>query len=142
MRRAACALALIAALAVAGMAPATAAVAARHRHHRAHHHGGGTPSGVRGVVTAGPVCPVERIPPDPNCADRPIEARVLVTHGGGGVVASGSSGSDGSFEIRVAPGHYEVTATTKFAMRCDSVAVDVAAGAFTDVTVPCDTGIR
>src|SRR5581483_3863581 len=141
MRRAACALVLIASLTVAGIAPATAA--SRHRHHRRHHHGGGTTSGVRGVVTAGPVCPVERIPPDPNCADRPIAARVPVTHGpGGGVVASGSTGSDGSFQIAVAPGHYDVTATTQFAMRCDSVPVVVTADAFTDVTVPCDTGIR
>jgi hypothetical protein len=140
MKRVGSAILLIATLTVAGIAPATAAS----RHHRRHHHGGGgSTSGVRGVVTAGPVCPVERIPPDPNCADRPVVARVLVTRGsGGGVVASGASGSDGSFEISVAPGHYEVTATTKFAMRCDSVPVVVVAGGFTDVTVPCDTGIR
>lgn len=142
MRRVLLAFSLIATLTVAGLAPATAAFA--HHHHRTHHHGGGGTSGVRGVVTAGPVCPVEQFPPDPNCADKPISARVIVTRGSGGsgAVASGLAGSDGTFQIAVAPGHYTITAKTQFAMRCDTVPVAVTAGAFTDVNVPCDTGIR
>ncbi|HZQ84438.1 MAG TPA: hypothetical protein VFA83_06360 [Acidimicrobiales bacterium] len=140
MRRVACALALIAALALAGIAPATAA--SGHRHRRGHRHGQ-PPSGVRGMVTAGPVCPVERIPPDPSCADRPITARLTLSRGGGGAGgAHGSSGADGTFEIRAAPGHYTLSATTQQAMRCTPQDVVVSAGAFTDVHVDCDTGIR
>jgi hypothetical protein len=33
---------------------------------------------VRGRVLAGPTCPVERIPPDPRCADRPVSGAVLL----------------------------------------------------------------
>ena len=120
---------------MSGASPATAAP--RHRHHRGH-----LTSGVRGVVTAGPVCPVERIPPDPNCADRPITARLTLSRGGGAGGAHGSSGADGTFEIRAAPGHYTLSATTQQAMRCTPEDVVVAAGAFTDVHVDCDTGIR
>jgi len=137
MRRAGPALLLIATLTVAGTSPATAA--SRHRHRRNH-----VTSGVRGVVVAGPVCPVERIPPDPNCADRPIAAHLTLSHGagGGGRGGQASSGADGTFEIRAAPGHYTLSATTHEAMRCASQTVVVDAGAFTDVQVSCDTGIR
>ena len=135
MRRAGPALLLIAALTVAGLAPA--AFARGHRHRRNH-----VTSGVRGIVLAGPVCPVERIPPDPNCADRPIVAHLTLSHGGGGGGGQASSGADGMFEIRAAPGRYTLSATTREAMRCDSQAVVVSAGAFTDVQVSCDTGIR
>jgi len=137
MRRAGPALLLIAMLTVAGMAPATAA--SRHRHRRNH-----VTSGVRGIVLAGPVCPVEQIPPDPNCADRPIVAHLTLSHGGGGGGGGGqaSSGADGMFEIRAAPGKYTLSATTHEAMFCRSQDVVISVGAFTDVQVDCDTGIR
>ena len=35
-------------------------------------------SGIRGTVMAGPTCPVERDPPDPNCADKPLSVLVSV----------------------------------------------------------------
>ena len=35
-------------------------------------------SGVQGKATAGPTCPVERNPPDPQCAERPVAGAVLV----------------------------------------------------------------
>src|SRR3954470_13078002 len=118
MKRAGPALLLVAALTVAGISPATAA--SRHHHHRGHHHGGGTASGVRGVVLAGPVCPVEHIPPDPNCAPRPIVAHLTLSRGGGGGagLAHTTSAGDGTFEISAAPGHYTLSATTSQAMFC------------------------
>src|SRR5207253_9569337 len=43
--------------------------------------GGGTgvKQGIRGTVLLGPICPVERIPPDPQCADKPYAASLVVT---------------------------------------------------------------
>src|ERR1700704_5848784 len=37
-------------------------------------------SGIRGNVMAGPTCPVERVPPDPACADRPLSTTITVFH--------------------------------------------------------------
>ena len=38
----------------------------------------GGPPGVTGTVTAGPVCPVETVPPKPECAPRPVAGAVIV----------------------------------------------------------------
>jgi len=35
------------------------------------------PPSVSGVVTAGPVCPVERVPPGPSCAPRPVVGALI-----------------------------------------------------------------
>ena len=34
--------------------------------------------GIAGRVLAGPTCPVQKDPPDPDCADRPVTGAVLV----------------------------------------------------------------
>ena len=65
---------------------------------------------VVGLVTAGPVCPVERDPPDPACAPRPVEGAVLiVTDTTGREVARVTSGPEGRYEINLQPGAYEMT---------------------------------
>jgi hypothetical protein len=45
---------------------------------------GGPPPSVAGVVTAGPVCPVERMPADPTCAPRPVAGAVIEAIDAGG----------------------------------------------------------
>jgi hypothetical protein len=126
---------VIAVLTVAGISAAPAA--SRHRHgHRAS-------SGVQGVVTAGPVCPVEPFPPVPQCADRHVPAHLTLQRGSNGpVVARGDAGNDGRFRITAVPGRYTLSATSPNAMRCTSQPVTVTSGQFTDVQVGCDTGIR
>jgi hypothetical protein len=65
---------------------------------------------VVGLVTAGPVCPVERDPPDPACAPRAVEGAVLVVTGATGrEVARARSSAAGRYEIRLQPGAYEMT---------------------------------
>ena len=65
---------------------------------------------VVGLVTAGPVCPVERDPPDPACAPRAVEGAVLVvTDSAGREVARVTSAAAGRYEIRLQPGAYEMT---------------------------------
>jgi hypothetical protein len=62
---------------------------------------------VTGTVSAGPTCPVERIPPDPNCADRPVSgAEIIFVNDGGNSVGSVSSDADGRFSISLPPGRY------------------------------------
>ena len=98
-------------------------------------------TGVRGVVTAGPTCPVQR-EGDPSCDDRPVPAHLVLERGDGSAAASGDAGADGQFLISSAAGSYTLTATSPNAMHCTSQPVTVSSGHVTDVHVSCDTGIR
>lgn len=61
-------------------------------------------------VQAGPVCPVERIPPDPACADRPVpDAELVVTDASGQRIASGRSNVAGDLTLSLPPGSYTLT---------------------------------
>jgi hypothetical protein len=60
----------------------------------------GGPPMVIGTVTAGPVCPVEKMPPDPRCAPRPVAGAVIVATGADGHEAGrATSAADGSYEL-------------------------------------------
>jgi hypothetical protein len=55
-----------------------------------------------GTITAGPVCPVEQSPPDPQCAPRPVEGAVVVaTNTSGEEVGRATSAADGSYDLAV-----------------------------------------
>jgi hypothetical protein len=65
---------------------------------------------IRGLVTAGPTCPVVTDPPNPSCADRPVEGAVLVvTTDAGSEVARAISDADGAFGLTLPPGTYRLT---------------------------------
>ena len=67
--------------------------------------------------------------------------RVMRTDGS--VAAATCSGSDGRFSVPVAAGRYTVEATSASAHSgCRPSDVTVPPGAYADVTVSCDTGIR
>jgi hypothetical protein len=103
-------------------------------------------TGVRGTVTAGPTCPVERDPPDPACAARPVGGAVLVfTDAGGTGVARATSAADGTFSVELAPGAYRVTAEPVDGLMGtpEPIEVEVEAGQpMMDLQVSYDTGIR
>lgn len=68
--------------------------------------GGPSPAGgpprITGTVTAGPVCPVERNPPDPSCAPRPVAGAVIVgTDAAGNEVGRATTAEDGTYELVV-----------------------------------------
>jgi hypothetical protein len=68
-----------------------------------------TDSGLRGMVVAGPTCPVVTDPPDPSCADRPVEGAVLVvTTLDETEVDRATSDAEGAFAIALAPGAYRL----------------------------------
>jgi hypothetical protein len=103
-------------------------------------------SGVHGTVVFGPVCPVERNPPDPLCAPRPGPARIDLV-GSDGRSVSGEAGADGRFSIPAGPGTYEVRASAISpgpggGCRSDPARVTVVGGSSSPVAVTCDTGIR
>jgi hypothetical protein len=104
------------------------------------------PSGVAGRVYLGPQCPAET-EGDP-CADEPAAGSLVTVakqlpgdaYAGGEVVARTTTDADGSFRVTVAPGNYVVTADA--GMSCELMDARVAAGAYSKVDIPCDTGIR
>ncbi|TPW14193.1 MAG: hypothetical protein FD127_1578 [Acidimicrobiaceae bacterium] len=65
---------------------------------------------VTGLVLAGPTCPVEQTPPDPECADQPVPAAVIVvTRGDGDLVGEVVTDPTGRFTIRMPGGTYTLT---------------------------------
>jgi hypothetical protein len=105
-------------------------------------------SEVRGTVHFSPVCPVEQIPPDPECAPRPGPADIELIGPDGTVAASTPAGEDGAFTIPVAPGSYAVRATAApgtalgGACQTDPPEFTVDPAMSITVSVSCDTGIR
>ena len=102
-------------------------------------------TGIRGTATAGPVCPVERIPPDPSCAPRPVVgATIVIRDGSGSQVAAAISGADGTYFVAVPPGSYLVDpqAVPGLLGTAPQQPATVVAGSITDVPLDYDTGIR
>jgi hypothetical protein len=102
----------------------------------------GSPSGVRGTVLLGPLCPVQR--QDSPCPDRPIAAAVTATDASGKVVATAHSGQDGRFSLGLVPGSYVLAAASGQGIGGGGKTVDVVVsqGRFAQVTLRVDTGIR
>src|SRR6185369_17627190 len=85
-------------------------------------------SGIKGTVMAGPTCPVERNPPDPNCADKPLSVPVSVyrTSDTTQVFAETTSDTAGTFKLSLPPGNYVVKAARESMLpRCNQITVTV-----------------
>jgi hypothetical protein len=96
------------------------------------------------TLTAGPVCPVERIPPDPNCAPRPVaDAEVIVLTVDGREVGRPRSDAAGKIRLTLPQGRYIVRPlqTGTFPIAPEEVTVDVGS-APVDIALGYDTGIR
>ncbi len=102
-------------------------------------------TGISGRAIAGPVCPVQKSPPDPSCADRPVTGAVLIVRDAAGIeVRRATSGADGTFEVTVTAGAYvvEPQAVTGLMGTPAAEPVTVNDGAITTVELVYDTGIR
>ena len=102
-------------------------------------------TGLAITAAAGPVCPVERVPPDPDCAPRPVAgATVLVLDGQGKTVATVVLDDKGLASVPLAAGSYVVQAQPANGLMGTPEAqnVSVVAGAMTPVLLAYDTGIR
>jgi len=98
-------------------------------------------SGIRGVVTAGPQCPV--VVQGSPCPDRPWSGTVRVTTPDGDTVGEVETDAHGGFTIDLEPGSYEVLAVTGGRPpNASPEAVEVDVDTFTEVTLVVDTGIR
>ena len=98
-------------------------------------------TGIEGIVTIGPTCPVQRI--DSPCPDRPYEATISVLDSAGRKVAEARSGADGRFRLLLPAGTYTLRPEASGAFphaREQSVAVEN--GRITPVQIVFDSGIR
>ncbi len=104
----------------------------------------GTSSGVGGIVTAGPTCPVVR-PGESGCDDRPVADAVLVVRDAGGAEAARfATDGSGLFRIALAPGSYTLEPQPRAGLlgTAQPEPFTVAAGRLTFIAVSYDTGIR
>jgi len=107
----------------------------------------GGPPRVLGTVTAGPVCPVAKWPPDPQCAPRPVAGAVIVaTNAAGAEVGRTTTAADGSYELTL--GETGTVLITGLPVKGlmgppDPVQVTVSSpGSVERVDLEYDTGIR
>jgi hypothetical protein len=102
-------------------------------------------TGIQVVAVAGPTCPVERDPPDPACAPRPVpDVAVLIFDGAGTKAGSVVLDSAGRRFVNLPPGAYTVHAEAVggFMSGPEAQRVVVEQGQVSEVTLTYDTGIR
>ncbi len=100
-------------------------------------------SGIRGTATIGPTCPVQRIPPDPTCADKPYAALLNFSTQSGTLVKQVQAKGDGSFEAALPAGVYVITqAEGKIYPRLSPQTVTVKQDQYTSIHLSFDSGIR
>jgi hypothetical protein len=103
-------------------------------------------AGIVGHVDATPTCHVERVPPEPGCAPRPLAARIRISRiGKHHLVRVVRSGANGRFKVQLPAALYLVTALPfKLSLPRPPAPfrVRVRAGQFTHTTITYDTGLR
>lgn len=97
---------------------------------------------VSGLVTAGPICPVE-IPGDPTCAPVPVVGSVEFL-AGSDVVASAPIEADGQFAATLDVGDYtlHINVGESPFPSCPDQPLTVVESEQVTVNLSCDTGIR
>ena len=96
--------------------------------------------GITGTVLAGPACPGPARIGSP-CPDRPAAVQ-LAFQKDGAQVASVTSSADGRFTVDLPPGRYVILGAAGRLPSVRQLTVDVPAGAYVQVAVSADTGIR
>ncbi|MGE5460026.1 MAG: MSCRAMM family protein [Solirubrobacterales bacterium] len=98
-------------------------------------------TGVRGVVLAGPQCPVEQA--GSPCPDEPMTNVEVQATTRGSVVATARTDAEGRFELPLEPGDYVIEAVLPAGPpSAKPTSVTVPSHGFAQVTVLVDTGIR
>jgi hypothetical protein len=108
---------------------------------------GPAPAGLKGRIQEGPTCPVERTPPDPQCAPRPISATLRIRPADNrSEYIQVHSDKRGRFTVELVPGTYVVHPLrvhgSEFPRPPAPFKVTIHAQRFTHITVTYDTGIR
>ncbi|MBA2634488.1 MAG: carboxypeptidase regulatory-like domain-containing protein [Chloroflexi bacterium] len=101
---------------------------------------------LRGIVVAGPTCPVVRDPPDPACEDRPVAgAEIVILDARGDEVARVRTDEAGIFTAELPAGEYRLSPRPIEGLLGTPTATDIVVVEGLDpepVTITYDTGIR
>jgi hypothetical protein len=107
------------------------------------------PGWLEGTISIGPICPVEKIPPDPACMPTAETYKAypvsIYTSDGKIKIAQLDPSLDGSFSTELPPGNYQVILETanKFTGGSNLPAeVSIVSQGKTMLSINIDTGIR
>lgn len=102
------------------------------------------PGSIGGRVILSPTCPVERIPPDPNCTPRGFQTEIFIQNKSNNkIIKNIQSDMNGYFNAKLSPGTYILEAQGKMPFpSCSPVDISVVAEKSIEIEIPCDTGIR
>ena len=98
---------------------------------------------VGGLVTLGPLCPVQR--EDQACPDAPYAATLVVLDVDGVAVAEAQSGEDGRYQLALAAGDYTIVPQSPVGLPLPTAGpldVTVVDGRWTSADIAFDSGIR
>jgi hypothetical protein len=96
-------------------------------------------------LTAGPVCPVETVPPDPACAPQPVAgALVIAVDGGGNEMGRATSDADGHLLLVLPAGRFVIAPQPVEGLMGtpEGQTVLIRAAETSELTFSYDTGIR
>jgi hypothetical protein len=104
---------------------------------------------LEGKISIGPICPVERVPPDPGCLPTAETYKAypvsVWTSNGRRKIAQINPALDGSFRTELAPGNYMVileNGQSKIGRSNLPVEVSIISQGKTLLNINIDTGIR
>jgi len=101
---------------------------------------------LEGKISIGPLCPVERVPPDPNCQPKQetFDAWPIGVYSGDTKVSNIKPNLDGTYSIDLKPGEYTVKLEKPSRIGGSNLPVDISikSGENLVLDVDIDTGIR
>lgn len=103
---------------------------------------------IKGNISIGPICPVEKDPPDPGCLPTAATYKawpVYIRSLNGSEKTLISPSVDGSFLMKLAPGRYRLTLEKQQnGIGSSNLPMDVVVnrGQETNISIDIDTGIR
>jgi hypothetical protein len=102
---------------------------------------GALTSGIYGIATVGPTCPVERV--DNPCPDKPYQGFLIVKDNQNRVITTTKVRDNGRFFFLLPPGQYEISTTSDRPMpSMEPANILVQKNLITRVTLTLDSGIR
>ncbi|AKM84407.1 TPA: hypothetical protein DCZ46_03590 [Candidatus Campbellbacteria bacterium] len=101
---------------------------------------------IQGRVLLGPICPVEKEIPDPNCADKPYKTTIQVIEAGSpksSPFATAESDENGFYELSLPVGEYALQPIGGRPFpSCNTKDISIDNKDLTGIDLFCDTGIR